>query len=154
MKRIEGNHLAAGQRVAVIATRWNHFIVDRLVEGAETAFVQAGGNREDLTLYVVPGALELPLVAKRVAAAAEVDAVVCVGAVIRGATSHYEVVVQGASSGAAHVALDTGVPVTLGLLTTDTLEQSIERAGTKAGNKGHEAMLAAIEMVSLLKHIS
>ncbi len=153
MNRIEGNLIATGLKLAVVATRWNHFIVDRLVEGAHTAFVQHGGQTDDLELYVVPGSFEVPLIAKRLAERGSYDAVVCLGAVIRGATSHYDLVAGEASSGLARVAFDTGVPVAFGILTTDTTEQAIERAGTKAGNKGAEALLAAVEMVQVLRQL-
>ena len=154
MKRVEADLIATNLKVALVATRWNHFIVDRLVEGARTAFVQHGGDDDALEHYIAPGSFELPLVAQRLAARGVYDAVVCLGAVIRGATDHYEYVAGSASSSLARLNLDTGVPVTLGLLTTDTLEQAIERAGTKAGNKGAEAMLAAVETANLLRHIT
>lgn len=153
MKRIEGSLVATGLKIALIATRWNHFIVDRLVEGAHTAFLQHGGQTDDLELYLVPGSFEVPLLAKRLAESGRYDAVVCLGAVIRGATSHYELVAGEASSGLARVAFDTGIPVAFGILTTDTTEQAIERAGTKAGNKGTEALLAAVEMVGVLRQL-
>ncbi len=153
MKRIEGSLIATELKLALVATRWNHFIVDRLVEGAHTAFVQHGGQTDDLELYLVPGSFEVPMLAKRLAESGRHDAVVCLGAVIRGATSHYEIVAGEASSGLARVAFDTGVPVAFGILTTDTTEQAIERAGTKAGNKGAEALLAAVEMVRVLRQL-
>ncbi len=153
MKRIEGSLIATELKLALVATRWNHFIVDRLVEGAHTAFVQHGGQTDDLELYLVPGSFEVPLLAKRLAESGHHDAVVCLGAVIRGATSHHEIVAGEASSGLARVAFDTGVPVAFGILTTDTTEQAIERAGTKAGNKGAEALLAAVEMVRVLRQL-
>lgn len=151
MQRIEANLIATDLKIAVVNTRWNHFIVDRLVEGAETAFVQHGGRSEDLTLVTVPGAFEVPLVAKRLAESGRYDAVVCLGAVIKGATDHYDFVAGNAASGLARVSLETGVPVSFGVLTTDTIEQAIERAGTKAGNKGTEALLAVVETANLLK---
>ncbi len=153
MKRIEGSLIATELKLALVATRWNHFIVDRLVEGAHTAFVQHGGQTDDLELYLVPGSFEVPMLAKRLAESGRYDAVVCLGAVIRGATGHYEIVAGEASSGLARVAFDTGVPVAFGILTTDTTEQAIERAGTKAGNKGAEALLAAVEMVRVLRQL-
>lgn len=154
MKRIDANLLAHDLTLALIATRWNHLIVDRLIEGAQTAFIQHGGKEDNLELYLVPGSFEIPLVAKRLAESGRFDAVVCLGAVIRGATDHYDFVAGNASSGLARVSLETGIPVTFGILTTDTIEQAIERAGTKAGNKGVEAVLAAIETVNLLKAIA
>lgn len=153
MPRIEADLLATDLRIAVVHTRWNHFVVDRLVEGAERAFAQHGGRPEHLTLVAVPGAYEVPLVARRLADGGKHDAVVCLGAVIRGATDHHEHVAGAAASGLARVALDSGVPVAFGLLTTDTIEQAIERAGTKAGNKGAEALLAAVETANLLKRL-
>ncbi len=153
MKRIEGTLIATGLKLALVATRWNHLIVDRLVEGAQTAFKQHGGQADDLDLYIVPGSFEVPLAAKRLAEGGHYDAVVCLGAVIRGATGHYDLVAGGVSSGLARVALDTGVPIAFGILTTDTIEQAIERAGTKAGNKGMEALLAGIEMVRVLEQL-
>ena len=153
MKRTEGTLIATGLRFALVATRWNHFIVDRLVEGAHTAFVQHGGQTDDLELYLAPGSFEVPLLAKRLAEGGRHDAVVCLGAVIRGATAHYDLVAGEVSSGLARVAFDTGVPVAFGILTTDTTEQAIERAGTKAGNKGAEALLAAVEMVRVLRQL-
>ncbi|UQN08253.1 6,7-dimethyl-8-ribityllumazine synthase [Deinococcus sp. QL22] len=154
MQRIEANLIATNLKIAIVNTRWNHFIVDRLVEGAETAFVQHGGKREDLTLVTVPGAFELPLVAKKLAESGHYDAVVCLGAVIKGATDHYDFVAGNAASGLARVSLETGVPVAFGILTTDTTEQAIERAGTKAGNKGGEALLAVVETANLLKQLA
>ncbi|WP_034383927.1 6,7-dimethyl-8-ribityllumazine synthase [Deinococcus sp. YIM 77859] len=151
MHRIEAHLIATGLKIALVNTRWNHFIVDRLVEGAESAFVQHGGNREDLTLVTAPGSFEVPLVAKKLAESGHYDAVVCLGAVIKGATDHYDFVAGSATSGLARIALDSGVPVTFGILTTDTIEQAIERAGTKAGNKGAEALLAAVETANLLR---
>jgi len=153
MNRIEANLIATGLKVAIVNTRWNHFIVDRLVEGAETAFVQHGGNTDDLTLVTAPGSFEVPLVAQKLARSGRYDAVVCLGAVIRGATDHYDFVAGSATSGLARVSLETGVPVAFGILTTDTTEQAVERAGTKAGNKGAEAMLAMVETVNLLRQI-
>lgn len=151
MKRIEATLLAGGLRVALVATRWHALVVERLIEGARSAFIQQGGDEGALTLHLVPGAFEIPLVAQALARSGRFDAVVCLGAVIRGETDHYRFVAQSATSGIAQAALASGVPVTLGLLTTDTLEQALARAGSKAGNKGSEAMLAAIETANLLK---
>ncbi len=153
MKRVEADLIATDLRIALIATRWNHFIVDRLVEGARTAFAQHGGDDDKLELYVAPGSFEVPLVAQRLAATTKYDAIVCLGAVIRGATDHYDFVAGGASSSLARLNLETGVPVAFGILTTNTIEQAIERAGTKAGNKGVEALLAAVETANLLRKI-
>ena len=153
MNRIEATLIATGLKIAIVNTRWNHFIVDRLVEGAELAFVQHGGNTDDLDLVTVPGSFEVPVVAKTLAESGQYDAVVCLGAVIRGATSHYDFVAGSATNGLARIALDTGVPVAFGILTTETIEQAVERAGTKAGNKGGEAMLAVIETANVLKQL-
>lgn len=153
MNRIEGHLLAADLRFAIVSTRWNHLIVDRLVEGAELAFVQHGGKSENLDHFIVPGSHELPLVARRLAETGKYDAVVCLGAVIRGDTDHYEFVAGGAASGILNSALHTGVPIAFGVLTTETVEQALNRAGIKAGNKGAEAVLAMIETVNLLRRI-
>lgn len=153
MNRIEAGLLATGLKFAIVSTRWNHFIVDRLVEGAQTAFVQHGGDSADLDHYLVPGSFEVPLVARRLAESGRYDAVVCLGAVIKGATDHYDFVASAAQSGILNSMLHTGVPIAFGVLTTDTTEQAIERAGTKAGNKGAEAVLAMIETVNLLRQI-
>jgi 6,7-dimethyl-8-ribityllumazine synthase len=143
--------LPEGARFALVASRFNHFIVDRLVEGAVDAIVRHGGSAGRITIARVPGAWELPLVARRLAARSAFDAVVVLGAVIRGATPHFDIVAGDVASALASTALQTGVPITLGLLTTDTIEQAIERAGTKVGNKGWDAALSAIEMVTLGK---
>ena len=143
----------AGMRIALVCSRFNDLITERLLAGATDALVRHGVDEGSLTVVWAPGAFELPLVAKRLAASAEYDAVVCLGAVIRGATGHYEQVANNASSGIAHVSLETGVPVVLGVLTTDSIEQAVERAGTKAGNKGAEAAVTAIEMADLLRQL-
>lgn len=148
---IEGKLTSDGLRFALIASRFNSFITDRLVEGALDAIVRTGGDPDAVRVYKVPGAFEIPLVAKRLAASGRFDAVVCLGAVIRGSTPHFDYVAAEVSKGVAQVALETGVPVSFGVLTTDTLEQAVERAGSKAGNKGSEAALAAVETVNLLR---
>lgn len=148
---IEGKLTSQGLRLAFVAGRFNSFITDRLVEGAVDAVARTGGDPDAIRIYKVPGAFEIPLVAKKLAASGRYDAVVCLGAVIRGATPHFEYVASEVSKGIAHVALETGVPVAFGVLTTDTLEQAIERAGSKAGNKGWEAAMAAVETVNLLR---
>ncbi|PTA67073.1 6,7-dimethyl-8-ribityllumazine synthase [Deinococcus arcticus] len=153
MNRIEATLLATDLKFAVVSTRWNHLIVDRLVEGAELAFVQHGGKTEHLDHYLAPGSYEVPLVARKLAQSGKYDAVVCLGAVIRGDTDHYDFVAGGAASGILNTSLDTGVPVAFGVLTTDTVEQALNRAGIKAGNKGAEAVLAMIETVNLLRQI-
>ena len=138
MNLLEGKLLAEGQRIGVVAARFNEFITAKLVGGAKDAFVRHGGDENKLDLAWVPGAFEI---------------VVCLGAVIRGATPHFDMVANEATKGVAHVGLQTGVPVIFGILTTDSIEQAVERAGTKAGNKGFDAMTTAIEMINLLKQI-
>ena len=147
---IEGNLLAEGKKVAIVAARFNDFITDRLVGGAMDAFTRSGGKDEDVDIVKVPGAFEIPLAAKKLCAAGKYDAVICLGAVIRGATTHYDYVCAEVSKGVATVSLDAGIPVIFGVLTTDTIEQAVERAGTKAGNKGWDAAIAAIEMANLV----
>ena len=146
--RLEGN-----EKVAIIASRFNHLITDRLVEGAKDAFLRNGGKEENLNLILVPGAFELPFALKRALKKDIYDAIVCVGAVIRGATPHFDYVAAEATKGIANTTLNFDTPVTFGLLTTDTIEQAIERAGTKAGNKGFEAMMGVIEMINLYKEL-
>ena len=150
VKRYEGDFTgAAGGRYALVATRFNHFVVDRLVEGAVDALRRHGVSEDSISLVHVPGAWELPLAVKKLAESGKFDAVVALGAVIRGSTPHFDYVAGEAAKGAAMVMMQTGVPISFGVLTTDTIEQAVERAGTKAGNKGGEAALAAVEMVSL-----
>jgi len=151
MQRYEGMLVGTGLRIGLVATRWNDLIVGNLVNGAKDALVRHGVAEKDIGLALVPGAFEIPLVTKRLAMSGKYDAIVCLGAVIRGATAHFEYVAGEVAKGIASVMLETGVPVTFGVLTTETLEQAIERAGTKAGNKGAEAAVAAIEMANLLR---
>jgi 6,7-dimethyl-8-ribityllumazine synthase len=147
---IEGNLVAAkGVRFAIVASRFNHFIVDRLVEGAVDALVRHGVQAQNVTLVRVPGAWELPLVARRIAASNKVDAVIALGAVIRGATPHFDYVAGETAKGLAAAAHESPVPVVFGVLTTETIEQAVQRAGTKAGNKGWDAATSALEMVAL-----
>lgn len=153
MNTLEGKLLAEGQRVGIVAARFNEFITSKLLGGAEDAFIRHGGDASKLDLAWVPGAFEIPLVAKKMVESGKYDAVVCLGAVIRGATPHFDMVANEATKGVANVGLQTGVPVIFGVLTTDSIEQAVERAGTKAGNKGFEAMTTAIEMINLLKQI-
>ena len=153
MNLLEGKLLAEGQRIGIVAARFNEFITSKLIGGALDAFKRHGGNEADVDLAWVPGAFEIPLVAKRMASTSKYDAVVCLGAVIRGATPHFDMVANEATKGIANVGLQSGVPVIFGVLTTDSIEQAVERAGTKAGNKGYDAMTTAIEMVNLLKQI-
>ncbi len=150
---IEGNITAEGLRFAIVASRFNEFITSKLLEGALDMLRRHGASEEQVDVVWVPGAFEIPLVAKKLAACGKYDAVVCVGAVIRGATSHYDYVCNEASKGVAQAALSTGVPVIFAVVTTENIEQAVERAGTKAGNKGADGALAAMEMANLLKKI-
>ena len=136
-----------------MAARFNEFIVSRLIGGAEDALVRHGVDTDDVDLAWVPGAFEIPVVAQKMASSGKYDAVICLGAVIKGSTSHYDYVCAEVSKGIAAVGLNTGIPVMFGVLTTDNIEQAIERAGTKAGNKGYDAACSAIEMVNLMKNI-
>lgn len=151
---VEGNLLAKGKTFAIIGSRFNEFITSKLIGGAKDALLRHGANDADIVQYWVPGAFELPLIAKQVANSKKFDAVICLGAVIRGATSHYDLVCNEAAKGIASVSLETGVPVMFGVITTDSIEQAIERAGTKAGNKGFDAAMGAIEMVNLIEEIN
>jgi len=152
-KILEGQLLAEGLRFAIVASRFNDFICSRLVEGAMDALKRHGATEEQVILVKVPGAFETPLAAKKLAESGEYDAVICRGAVIRGAATHFDYVAAEVLKGIANVALESNVPVTFGVLTTDTLEQAIERAGSKSGNKGSEAAIAAIEMANLYKEL-
>lgn len=149
MNIIEGKLTGEKIRVAIVAGRFNEFVVSKLISGAKDCLVRHGASEEDIDLIWVPGAFEIPLVAKK-AASKDYDAVLCLGAVIRGATSHYDYVCSEVSKGVAQVSLESGKPVIFGILTTDTIEQAIERAGTKAGNKGYDTALSLIEMVNLM----
>lgn len=151
IKTLEGNLMAKDLKVGIVVGRFNEFISSKLLSGAIDAFVRHGGNEADIEAARVPGAFEIPLVAQKMAESKKYDAVICLGAVIRGATPHFDYVANEVSKGIAKVSLDTGVPVIFGVLTTDTIEQAIERAGTKAGNKGYDAAVTAIEMANLLK---
>ncbi len=147
---IEGHLEAKGYRFGIVVSRFNSFIVDRLLEGALDTLVRHGADREQVTIVKVPGAFEIPLVTKKMTNSGKYDGVICLGAVIRGGTPHFEYVCSEMTKGIAMASLDSGLPVAFGVLTTDTIEQAIERAGTKAGNKGVEAAMSAIEMVNLL----
>jgi 6,7-dimethyl-8-ribityllumazine synthase len=153
MPTYEGRLDAAGLRVAIVASRFNETITRQLLEGALSGLRRCGLDEAGTTVAWVPGAFELPLAAQRLAASGEFDAVIALGAVIRGATAHFEHVAGQAAAGLARAGLDTGVPVVFGLLTTDTVDQAIERSGTKAGNKGFDAALGAIEMADLLRQL-
>ena len=151
MKTIEGKLIATGLKVGIVASRFNEFITGKLLGGAEDAFIRHGGKADDIEVAWVPGAFEIPLIAQKMAASKKYDAVVCLGAVIRGSTPHFDMVANESVKGIAQAGLQNGIPVIYGVLTTDTIEQAIERAGTKAGNKGFDAMTAAIEMANLAK---
>lgn len=151
MRVLEGKLTAEGMKVGIVAARFNEFIVNKLVGGAEDALVRHGVDTENIDLAWVPGSFEIPIIAQKMAASGKYDAVLCLGAVIRGATSHYDYVCAEVSKGVAQVGMSTGVPTLFGILTTDNIEQAIERAGTKAGNKGYDVACAAIEMVNLIK---
>jgi len=154
MQMIEGQYTEADGRYAIVVGRFNQFVVDSLVEGAVDALVRHGVDEDNITVIRVPGAYEIPLAAQAVAEKGDVDAIIGLGAVIRGSTPHFDYVAGESASGLNKVQMDTGVPCAFGVLTVDTIEQAIERAGTKAGNKGAEAALVAIEMVSVLRQIS
>ena len=151
MKIYEGKLVSEGIRVGIVAARFNEFIVSKLLSGCEDGLLRHGVRDEDIAVAWVPGAFEIPLAAQAMAKSRKYDVVITLGAVIRGATSHYDYVCAEVSKGVANVSLATGVPVLFGVLTTDTIEQAIERAGTKAGNKGAECAQGAIEMVNLLR---
>lgn len=151
MEQIQGNLDAGGMKFAVIVGRFNRFICESLLNGAVDCLQRHGAAPDGIDIFWVPGAFEIPLAAQKAAQSGNYDAVICLGVVIRGATPHFDYVAGIAANGMARVALDTGLPVLFGILTTETIEQAIERAGTKAGNKGWDAALSAIEMVSLLR---
>lgn len=151
--QISGQIDARGVRVAIVASRFNAFVVERLIEGAIDVLSRTGGTASAITIVRCPGAFEIPPLARRCAHSGHFDAVICLGAVIRGATAHFDYVAGEASKGVAQVALAAPVPVLFGVLTTDTIEQAVERAGTKAGNKGADAALAALEMISLYRQL-
>jgi 6,7-dimethyl-8-ribityllumazine synthase len=154
MAKVFNGQLAAGNaKFAIVAGRFNHFVVDALVGGAQDAIVRMGGNSDNISIYWAPGAFEIPQLARKVLAAGNVDALISVGAVIRGATPHFEQVANTVTKGMADIASGTLVPVAFGVLTVDTIEQAIERSGTKAGNKGFEAAMAAIEMLDLFRQL-
>lgn len=153
MNIIEGKLIAEGQKIAIVAGRFNEIITNKLLGGAIDAFKRHGGDEKNIDVAWVPGSFEIPLVAKKMAESKKYDAVICLGAVIRGATAHFEMVANETTKGIATASLQTGVPVIFGVLTTDNIEQAVERAGSKAGNKGFEAVTTAIEMVNLLKQL-
>jgi 6,7-dimethyl-8-ribityllumazine synthase len=150
---LEGNLIAEGKKFAIVVARFNDFIGDRLTGGALDALTRCGARSEDIDLVKVPGAFEIPLIAKKMATQKKYNAVICLGAVIRGATSHFDYVSAEVSKGIAQVSIESEIPVIFGVLTTDTIEQAIERAGTKAGNKGWDAAMAAVEMANLMEMV-
>lgn len=154
MKVLEGNVVGTGMKIGMVASRFNEFIVSKLVNGAEDALVRHGVDTDNIELAWVPGAFEIPVIAQKMAVSGKYDAVICLGAVIKGSTSHYDYVCAEVSKGIAQVSMASGIPVLFGVLTTDNIEQAIERAGTKAGNKGFDAACAAVEMVNLSKKFS
>ena len=151
MKVLEGNLVAEGLKIGIVAARFNEFIVSKLIGGAEDALKRHGVREEDIELAWVPGAFEIPLIAQKMANSKKYDAVICLGAVIKGSTSHYDYVCAEVSKGIATVSLNSNIPVMFGVLTTDSIEQAIERAGTKAGNKGFDVAISAIEMCNVIK---
>lgn len=152
-RTIEGELSAKGLRFGIVVSRFNDFITSRLLGGALDALGRSGAEDGDITVVRVPGAREIPVVARHMAECGKYDAIICLGAVIRGSTPHFEYVASESSKGVAEVALRSGLPVIYGILTTDTIEQAVERAGTKAGNRGYDAAIAAIEMASVLKKL-
>lgn len=153
MTKIEGSLIAQDMKIGLVVGRFNSYIVDSLVAGAIDTIVRHGGSEENITQVMVPGAFEIPVAAQKMAASGKYDAIVALGAVIRGGTPHFDYVAGECVKGLGQIQLQTGVPVSFGVLTVDTIEQAIERAGTKAGNKGGEATLAAIETVNVLKQL-
>ena len=153
MKTIEGQLSAQGLRVGIVVARFNEFINSKLLAGALDALKRHGADEDAVDVAWVPGAFEIPMIAQKMAESKKYDAIICLGAVIRGSTSHYDYVCAEVSKGVAHVGLASGVPTMFGVLTTDTIEQAIERSGTKAGNKGFDAAMAAMEMANLIKAI-
>lgn len=153
MKTIEGQLSAQGLRVGIVVARFNEFINSKLLAGALDALKRHGADEDAVDVAWVPGAFEIPMIAKKMAESKKYDAIICLGTVIRGSTSHYDYVCAEVSKGVAHVGLASGVPTMFGVLTTDTIEQAIERSGTKAGNKGFDAAMAAMEMANLIKAI-
>jgi len=152
-RELQGTLIASGMRFGIVVSRFNEFITRKLLEGATDKLIRSGAKDEDISVAWVPGSFEIPYAASLMAASGKFDAVICLGAVIRGATPHWEFIANQVAKGISSIALKTGKPVIFGVVTTDTLEQAIERAGTKAGNKGADAAVSAIEMVSLFKQL-
>ncbi len=153
MKTLEGNLNASGLNFAIVASRFNEYITQKLIDGAIDCLLRHGSSDQNITVVKVPGAFEIPLIADKLASAKKYDSIICLGAVIRGATPHFDYVAGNTSSGIAQTSLKYSIPVAFGILTTDTIEQAIERAGTKSGNKGWDAALTAIEMTNLMKQL-
>ncbi len=153
MKVLEGKLIGGSEKIAIVAARFNEFIVSKLISGAEDTLLRHGVAADNITLAWVPGAFEIPVLAQKLALSGKYDAVICLGAVIRGSTSHYDYVCAEVSKGIAQVGMQTGVPWLFGVLTTDNIEQAIERAGTKAGNKGADCALGALEMIDLMRQV-
>lgn len=153
MKVLEGNLVASGMKVGIVVSRFNSFITSKLLDGCEDGLKRHGVKDDEITCAWVPGAFEIPLVAEKMAESGKYDAVICLGAVIRGSTTHYDYVCNEVSKGVAQVGLKSKIPVLFGVVTTENIEQAIERSGTKAGNKGYDCALSAIEMVNLIKTI-
>ena len=153
MKILEGKLVAEGLKIGIVVARFNEFITSKLLSGAEDTLVRHGASSDDITVAWVPGAFEIPLIAKKMAKSGKYDGIICLGAVIRGATSHYDYVCNEVSKGVALVNMETEVPTAFGVLTTENIEQAVERAGTKAGNKGSDAAMAVIEMINLTKEL-
>lgn len=151
MKTYQGKLLAKGLKIAIVLSRFNQFISERLLEGALDALNKLGAEEKDITIYKVPGSFEVPVVTKKIAKAKEVDGIICLGALIRGDTPHFEYLSAEVAKGLAQISMDDGLPVAFGILTVDTIEQGIERAGTKAGNKGYDAAFSLVETVNLIK---
>jgi len=152
-RTVQGKLDAKGLKVAVIASRFNDFITDRLIDGAVDCLVRHGADEDQIVVYRVPGSFELPLAAQKVVSAGNVDTVICLGALIRGQTPHFDFIASEVTKGIAQISLDSGIPVTFGVITADSLEQAVDRAGAKVGNKGFEAASGAIEMVNLIREL-
>ncbi len=153
VKTIEGNMIAKGKKFGVVASRFNDFVTKELIAGCEDTLLRHGAEDKDLTLIWVPGAFEIPLIAQKLAKSKAYDAIICLGTVIRGATPHFDYIASEVAKGIAKVSLDSAIPVIFGVITADTIEKAVERAGTKDGNKGRDAELSAIEMANLIEKI-
>lgn len=153
IKEIEGKLDASGQKIAIIVSRFNDFITSKLLEGALDCLKRHGATDENINLFRVPGSFEIPFLAKKLAISKKYDGVICLGAIIKGATDHYQYVAAETTKGIAHAAMESGIPIIFGVLTTDNIEQAIERAGTKSGNKGFDAALTAVELINLYKMV-